>query len=200
MFQPICFMLGDHRQTEEPATKAMFGYTKAGTILLAPLAVFVALLFAAWARGHSPQRPALNRAAVVLEGLRADLDPERLTFGELNQLLESTGQYNPLESPLGASKFTWDGVVEAMFVGSADAVKASSIPISLGIDDDKFAGSVRGVPMGCAKADLYKVAERFGVRPEFVSNSFHIQVDPPWEVAGALEKGRVVGWLSARHR
>lgn len=180
--------------------KAMFGYNKAGTILLASLGVFVGLLFAAWARGHIMQRPALSRAAAVLESLRADLDPEHLTFGDLNRLLGSPGQYNPRESPRGASKFTWDGVVEATFAGGADAVKARSTPISLGIDDDKFAGSVRGVPMGCSTADLYKVAERFGVPPEFVSSSFHIQVAPSWEVAGALEGGRVVGWLSARHR
>jgi hypothetical protein len=177
----------------------MFRANKTFAILAASLGVLVALVFAAWARGHSTQRNELNRTAAVLESLNADLDPERLSFDDLNRLLGSPGQYNPRESPGGASKFVWGGVVEATFAGGPDAVKPDSIPFSLGIGDDKFAGSVLGVRMGCAVADLDKVGQRFGVAPEFVSNSFHLQVARSWEVSGAIEGGRVVAWLSARH-
>lgn len=176
----------------------MFGYNKTETLLLVSLVVFAGLLFAVWSRGHSAQRYALDRVAPTIENLKADLTPEHLTFDDLNRLLGVPGQYNPKESPEGASKFTWGGVVEATFLGSIDVVKASSTPVSLGIGDDKFAGAVMGVRMGFTTADLYKVAHQSGVVPEFQSRSFQVQVAPSWRVAGALQGGRVVGWLSAR--
>jgi hypothetical protein len=176
----------------------MFGHNKGGVLLLASLGLLLGLLFVAWSRGHSGQRRELNRVAATLESLRADLDPEHLAFDDLNRLLGTAGQYNPIESPVGASKFVWGGVVEATFLGDVDAVKGASIPVSLSIGDDKFAGSVLGVRMGCSTADLYEVAAKYGVAPDFVNYSFRLQVAPSWEVAGAIRQGKVVGWLSAR--
>jgi hypothetical protein len=177
----------------------MFGYNKAETRVLAALGVFLGLLFfAAWSRGHGVQSHGLNRVAATLESLKTDLDPEHLTFDDLDRLLGTRGQYNRIESPVGASKFAWGGVVEATFLGAVDAVQGSSTPVSLGIGDDKFAGSVLGVRMGCSTDDLYKVAQQSGAAPEFVSASFRVRVAPSWEVAGAIRGGRVVGWLTAR--
>jgi hypothetical protein len=177
----------------------MFGYNKTETCVLAALGVFLGLLFVvAWSRDHGAQSHGLNRVAAILERSRADLDPERLTFDDLDRLFGTPGQYNPIESPVGASKFAWGGVVEATFLGAVDAVQGSSTPVSLSIGDDKFAGSVLGVRMGCSTDDLNKVAQQSGVAPEFVSSSFHVPVAPSWEVAGAIRGGRVVGWLTAR--
>jgi hypothetical protein len=176
----------------------MFGYNKTETRVLAALGVFLGLLFlVAWTRNHGARSHGLNRVAATLESLKADLDPEHTTFDDLGRLF-GTPEYNPIESPVGASKFSWGAVVEATFLGAVDAVQGSSTPVSLSIGDDKFAGSVLGVRMGYSTDDLYKVAQQSGVAPEFLSYSFHVQVAPSWEVAGAIRGGRVVGWLTAR--
>ena len=176
----------------------MFRYNKGWMLLLVSLGVFLGIVLAAWSHGHGEQRHESNRTATTLENLNADLNPERLTFDDLNRLFGSTGQYNRIESPRGASKFAWEGVVEATFLGRLDEVKGSSTPVALGIGDDKFAGSVLGVRMGCSTEDLNSAALRFGVAPELVNSSFHVQVAPSWQVAGAIRGGKVVGWLSAR--
>ena len=162
------------------------------------LGVFFGLLFAVWSRSQSAQHRELERTAVTLERITSDLDPEHITFEDLNRMLGERGHYNAMESPAGASKFTWGGVVEATFPGKPDAVGGNSTPVVLAIYDDKFRGSVRGVRVGFTADDLYRVAEAAGAVPEFQGHEFSLQVAPSWEISGSFEQGRVVSSLLAR--
>jgi hypothetical protein len=176
----------------------MFRYSKTEMLLLLGLGVFFGLIFAVWSHSQSAQRRELERAAVTLERITSDLDPEHITFDHLNRLLGVPGQYNATESPLGASKFIWGGVVEATFPGNVDAVTGRSTPVMLAICDDKFRGSVRGIRIGYTANDLYKVAQSSGAVPEFQGHEFSFQVAPSWEIAGAFEQGKVVSSLLVR--
>jgi hypothetical protein len=176
----------------------MFGYSKTELLMLLWLGVFFGLLFAVWSRSQSAQRRELEHIAVTLENITADLDPEHITLEDLNRLLGAPGQYNATESPEGASKFTWGGVVEATFSGQIDAVTGNSTPVLLAIYDQKFRGSVRGVRVGFTVDDLYRVAESSGAEPEFRGHGFSLQVVPSWEISGGFEQGRVVSSLKAR--
>jgi hypothetical protein len=176
----------------------MFGYTKTEILLLLWLGVFFGLLFAVWSRSQRAHRLELERIAVTLENVTTDLDPEHITLADLNRLLGIPGQYNATESPEGASKFTWGGVVEATFPDKVDAVTGNSTPVWLAIYDRKFRGFVLGVRVGFTADDLYRLGESHGAAPEFRGHGFTLQVAPSWEISGVFEQGMVVSSLQAR--